>query len=60
MSKTETPTDCLTSEEFESALADLLRTAKRNNVETTRSVDVATDSDGSEWMVEITRIDRHS
>ncbi|WP_137287813.1 hypothetical protein [Halorussus salinisoli] len=59
MSKTETPTDGLTNEEFESALADLLRTASRNNVETTRSVDVATDTDGTEWMVEITRIDRH-
>jgi hypothetical protein len=51
----------MTTEEFESALADLLRTANRSNVETTRSLDVADDESaetGAEWMVEITRVER--
>lgn len=60
MSRTESSTDNLTSEEFETALADLIRTADRDDVETPRSVDVRTDADGTELMVEITRIERHS
>lgn len=40
MSKTDTTLDGLTTEEFESANADLIRTANRSNVETTRSLDV--------------------
>jgi len=47
----------MTTEEFESALADLLRTASRSNVETPRSLDVTAGQD-TEWMVEITRIER--
>lgn len=58
MSRTETPTDGLTTEEFESRLATLIRTASRNNVETIRSLDVSGGEDDAEWMVEITRIDR--
>lgn len=48
----------LTTEKFESMLADLLRTADQCDVETTRSLDVATGGEHTEWMVEITRIDR--
>lgn len=57
MSQTDTPADGMTTEEFESALADLLRTANRSNVETTRSLDVTAGQD-TEWMVEITRVER--
>ena len=51
--------DDLTTEEFESALANLLRIADRSDVATPRSVDVTSRSENAEWMVEITRIDRH-
>ena len=51
--------DGLTTEEFESALATLLRSADRSDVATPRSVDVTNRSENTEWMVEITRIDRH-
>ncbi len=57
VSQTDTPADGMTTEEFESALADLLRTASRSNVETPRSLDVTSGQD-TEWMVEITRIER--
>lgn len=53
-----TEEDGLTTEEFESALANLLRSADRSDVATPRSVDVTSRSENTEWMVEITRIDR--
>lgn len=52
------PDDALTTEEFESALAALLRSAARGDVAAPRSVDVAGRSGSTAWMVEITRIDR--
>lgn len=58
VSKSDTPTSGLTTEEFEMALADLLRIADRNDVETPRSLDVSGGAEGTEWMVEITRIER--
>ncbi|UPV76837.1 hypothetical protein M0R89_20430 (plasmid) [Halorussus limi] len=58
MSKSDTPATGLTTEEFEAALADLLRTADRNDLDTPGSLDVSGGSGGAEWMVEITRIER--
>ncbi|ELZ10987.1 hypothetical protein C479_09258 [Halovivax asiaticus JCM 14624] len=58
MTNTEIDTTDWTAEEFESALADLIQTAKRSNVQTPRALDVTDEADGIEWMVEITRLDR--
>ena len=58
VSKSDTPTGGLTTEEFEAALTNLLRIADRNDVDTPRSLDVSGGVEGTEWMVEITKIER--
>ncbi|WP_135855427.1 hypothetical protein [Halorussus salinus] len=58
MSKPDTPTGGLTTEEFEAALTNLLRIADRNDVDAPRSLDVPGGAEGAEWMVEITKVER--
>lgn len=58
MSETHHRPHGLTAAEFESALEELVRTAKRDGVELNRSLDVSDDSGRESWMVEITRVER--
>lgn len=58
MSETHHCPDGLTTAAFESALEELVRTAKRDGVELNRSLDVSDDSGRAGWMVEITRVER--
>lgn len=58
MSETHHRPDGPTAAEFESALEELVRTAKRDGVELNRSLDVSDDPGRASRMVESTRVER--
>ncbi|MGM0592412.1 MAG: hypothetical protein ACQETI_12450 [Halobacteriota archaeon] len=57
MSRTETPLDAPTSDDFEAALTTLVATAQRANVDLEQAWDVADDAADGYVMVELTRVE---